>query len=212
MVHEVKIKRALVVLSPDLIKPDMPLKSALLERAVALAKITGCKLELFQVCYDGSLDFQLLGPGSNLQQRQRELTDRDATQLAEIATRLRQENVEVSYEVRWDHPRTDAILRKIAQSGADVVMKQAREHSFVLGITSNTDWDLVRRSPVHVWLVNDERADINRLVAAVGNRVGDNVDVTTGSDHKIMRTARRIADTFKAEVFPVNAYVPRESS
>jgi nucleotide-binding universal stress UspA family protein len=85
-------------------------------------------------------------------------------------------------------------------------MKQAREHSFVLGITSNTDWDLVRRSPVHVWLVNEERADINRLVAAVGNRVGDNVDVTTGSDHKIMRTARRIADTFKAEVFPVNAY------
>jgi nucleotide-binding universal stress UspA family protein len=85
-------------------------------------------------------------------------------------------------------------------------MKQARERSFVLGITSNTDWDLVRRSPAHVWLVSDTRDYINRLVAAVGNRVGDNVDVTTGSDHEIMRTARNLADTFKAEVYPVNAY------
>jgi universal stress protein E len=206
MTHKAKIEKALVVLSPDLIRPDKPLKSALLERAVALAKITGCKIELFHVCYDSGMDFQLLSQGNNLKEWHREVTDRDATKVAEIVARLREECVDVSSEVRWDHPRTDAILRKIAQTNADVVMKQARERSFVLGITSNTDWDLVRRSPAHVWLVSNTRDDINRLVAAVGNRVGDNVDVTTGSDHEIMRTARNIADTFKAEVYPVNAY------
>lgn len=206
MIQEARIKKALVVLSPDLIRPDKPLKSALLERAVALAKITGCKIELFHVCYDSGMDFQLLSQRNSPKQWQRDVTDRDATKVAEIVTRVRQEGVDVSYEVRWDHPRTDAILRKIAQSNADVVMKQARERSFILGITSNTDWDLVRRSPTHVWLVNEAQGYINRLVAAVGNRVGDNVDVTTGSDHEIMRIARSLADTFKAEVYPVNAY------
>jgi nucleotide-binding universal stress UspA family protein len=97
-------------------------------------------------------------------------------------------------------------LRKIAQSKPDVVMKQAREHSYVLGLTSNTDWDLARRSPVNVWLVSEENEEINRLVAAIGNRLADDVDVTTGMDYEIVRTARSISDVFKANIYPVNAY------
>lgn len=210
MTYEPGIKKALVVLSPDLIEPDKPLQSTLLKRAVSLAKETGCVIELFHACYDGDLEYKLFGNSADLDRLKETLVDREATKLAEIATRLKEERVDVQHEVRWDYPRTDAILRKIAQSQPDVVMKQSREHSYVLGITSNTDWDLARRSPAHVWLVNENQGEINRLIAAVGNKLDDNVDITTWVDHEIMGTARDIADTFKAKVYPVNAYqVPR---
>jgi len=206
MIYEPKIKKALVVLSPDLIRPDKPMQSGLLKRAVALAKITGCQLELFHVCYEGALDYQLFTSEADLRRQKERLTDQQATQLAEIATRLKNERVDVRHEVRWDSPRTDAILRKIAQAKPDVVMKQAREHNFLLGMTTNTDWDLARRSPANVWLVSDEVDDIDRIVAAVGNKLGDPGDITTAADYDLLRTSGLIGDTFKAAIYPANAY------
>lgn len=206
MSNNTKIKKVLVVLSPDLIKPDKPKQSPLIQRAVSLAKITGCELELFHVCYDGGLEFQLFDSDVAIERQREELTDRDATLLAEIATRLKNEGIKVRHEVRWDAPRTDAILRKIAQARPDIVMKQAREHTFMLGITSNTDWDLARRSPAYVWLVNDKVEDIDRIMAAIGNKFGDPGDITTTADYDLLRTAGLISDTFNAEIYPVNAY------
>ena len=201
-----KIEKVLVVLSPDLVRPAKPLDSVLIRRAAALAKITGCELELFHVCYDGSLQHQLFTSDAALMQQREELTDRDATLLTEMATHLRGECLKVRHEVRWDFPRSDAILRKIAQSKPDIVMKESREHDYVLGITSNPDWDLARQSPAHVWLVNNAIDDINRIVAAVGNDFGNPADITTAADYDLLQTARFVGDTFKAEVYPVNAY------
>jgi universal stress protein E len=206
MTYKAKIKKVLVVLSPDLIRPDKPMESALIRRAVSFAKITGCELDLFHVCYDARLDYGLFTSDKELNGERARLTDKDATRLAEMAARLKNECVKVRYEVRWDCPRSDAILRKIGQSRPDLVMKQAREHSYFLGMTTNSDWELARRSPVHIWLVNDDIDDINRIVAAVGNRFGDPADITTATDYNLLRAAGLFGDAFKAEIYPVNAY------
>jgi len=206
MKHNTKIRKALVVLSPDLIQPEKPTQSPLIRRAVALARKTGCELELFHACYEGELEQQLLESGADLERQREELTNRDSMLLAEMATRLKDEGIHVRYEARWDSPRTDAILRKIAHANPDIVMKQAREHSFVLGITSNTDWDLARRSPADVWLVNDKVEDLDRIMAAVGNKDGDSVDVTTSADYDLLRMAGLIGDAFEAATYAVNAF------
>lgn len=206
MIAKAQIKKALVVLSPDLIRPDCPDESALLRRAVALARITGCELELFHVCYDSGLEDSLFRSEEELDRARKRLTDESATRVAEIATRLRRESVNVSHETRWDHPRTDAILRKIERSSPDLVLKQSREHSYVLGLASNTDWELARRSPVNVWLVTEAVDDIDKLVAAVGTRPSLDNDIMTAADSDLMRTAKMAADTFKAAIYPVNAY------
>jgi nucleotide-binding universal stress UspA family protein len=203
---EAKINKALVVLSPELIRPDSPMDSTLLRRAITLAKSTGCQLELFHACYDNALDYHLFASDDDARRQQEALTDRDATLLAEIATRLKSEYPNIRYEVRWDHPRTDAILRKIGQSRPDVVMKLAREHSYVIGLSTNTDWDLARRSPSNVWLVHDGRDDIGKVVTAVGNDFGDPGDVTSAADYDLFRAATVIAKTFGATIHPVNAY------
>lgn len=200
------IGKALVILSPDLIQPDDPLESTLIKRATDLARQSGCELELFHICYDDALDHQLFITEDVRRQQQEEMTDRNATVLAEIAARLQQKHVRVTFETRWGSPRTDTILRKIEQSRPDVVMKQSREHNYLLGLISNTDWDLARNSPVDVWLVNDKKAAIDRVVAAVGNQLNEADDITTAVDYRLFQTAKQIANTFEAEIYPVNAY------
>lgn len=206
MTHKSKIKKALLVLSPDLVRTDAPMDSALIQRAVSLARITGCELELFHVCYDSRLDYGLFTSDEELQKERERLTDKDATRLAELAARLKGESVNVRYEVRWDYPRTDAILRKAAQAKPDVVMKQAREQNYVLGLASNADWELVRQSPANVWLVNDDVDDIDQILAAIGNNHGNPADVTTAVDYNLLETAGQVSDTFKAAIHSVNAY------
>ena len=208
-----QIKTALVVLSPDLIEPDKPAESALIRRAVSLAKRTGCELDLLHICYDSVLDSSILASGQDLQRERERLADADATLLAELAARISARGVNVRHEVRWDHPRIDAILRKVADSKPDIVLKQAKEHSYVLGMATNTDWELARRSPADVWLVSDAVENIDQIVAAVGNRFGDPADITTAADYNLLRATGEIGLSFEADVYPVNAYqVPTTSA
>jgi len=206
MITTVDINKVLVVLSPDLIQPANPGESPLIQRAVALAKAAGCELELFHASYDSMIDYKIIASNDERQRQREAITDRDATLLADIAARLSMDGVNVSYEARWDYPRTDAILRKISRSNPDMVMKQSREHSFLLGMSSNTDWDLARRSPVHVWFVNDKTDEVRSIVAAVGNHLGTATKVTSAADYDVFDAAGVIAEEFDAKIFPVNAY------
>lgn len=199
-------RKVLVVLSPDLVRPDSPADSTLIRRAVEMAKATGCELELFHACFDSLIDYQVFTSDDDRQLQRDAIASRDATLLAEMAARISGEGVKVSHEVRWDHPRTDAILRKIAESCPDIVMKQSREHSYLLGLSSNTDWDLARRSPVHVWLVSDETESISKIIAAIGNQPGNVTDITTAADYELFRAAGTLAKGFDARIYPVNAY------
>ena len=206
MIRKAKINSVLVVLSPDLTRCERPMDSVLLGRAASLAKARGCRLQLFHVCHDSKLDAGLLADDERQVRERKRLLDREATRLAELAARLGEEQIDVNYEVRWDHPRTDAILRKIADAGPDLVMKQAREHRYLFGIKTNTDWELGRRSPADVWLVNDRIRGIDRILAAIGNDFGNPADITSPADYDLLRTAKSVANCLRAEIFPVNAY------
>lgn len=206
MKYQPKIRKVLVVLSPDLVRPDDPMKSALIQRAVALARSTGCELELFHVSHDRGRDRSIFASDEDLRREQERLTDQDATRLAELAARVKDEYADVKHEVRWDNPRTDAILRKIADAKPDVVLKESREQSYYLGITSNTDWELARRSPAHVWLVDDNVDEIGRILVAVGNQPSDSEDATTAADYDLLRTAGYVGGKFDATIYPVNAF------
>lgn len=206
MTYTGKIEKILVVLSPDLIKPDQPGESTLIKRAVALTRKTGCELELFHVCYSDELAHQLFASDSDRERHKRKLTDHDATLLAEIGARLLREGVAVQHEARWDAPRSDAILRKIAESKPDIVMKQSREHDYVLGLTTNTDWELARRSPVPCWLVNDKVESIDTILAAIGNDFGDPAAIATAADYELLQTAALVGRHLESETHAVNAY------
>jgi universal stress protein E len=153
--------------------------------------------------------------GDAMRRERQKLVDRDATLVAELAVRLGNEGVTIRHDVRWGHPHTDAILRKIQEVQPDLVMKQARPYSYMLGLFGNTDWDLVRRSPAHVWFVADEDRGIDsdtieRVLTAVGTDSEDDEMIGAG-DYHVFGVAGFIARGFSAEHFAVHAYeVPNE--
>lgn len=212
-VAHTKLEKVLVVISPDLVQSSAPEKSSLLMRAIALSKATGCELELFHVCYDSSLKPAFFTDRSELRREQEQCLDRDATLLAEMVVRLKVQRVTFSWDTRWDDPRTDAILRKIHDSRPDLVMKQSREHGYTMGFLENTDWDLIRLSPAHLWFVTEDGVDnINRLVTAVGTH-DENDEMFAAADYDVFRMANLIAKAFGATNFPVHAYqVPQVRS
>jgi nucleotide-binding universal stress UspA family protein len=206
MSSKASCKKILVIMNPELIESSDPLESALLKRAIAFSKDRGCELELFHVAYDSALEYQLFKSGDEFERLRQERLDNDATKLAEIAAWLVQRGIAVEHEVRWDYPRADAILRKVAQSEPDFVMKRQQRHGFFLGITTNTDWELARRATANLWLVHDATDRIDALIAAVGNRMGGPGDVTADIDHTLLTTAIDVGKACNARVLAVNAY------
>lgn len=201
-----KLGHILVVITPDLMTPGAPEQSSLLKRAIKLAKSTGSELELFHVCYDQTLEQKIFGSDADVADEKEKILTRDAAALAEIILALDDTGVAISHDVRWDYPRTDAILRKIHESNPDLVMKQSREHGYVVGLVGNTDWELIRRSPTHVWFVkDDDTADINRIVTAVGT-VSRDEDIISAADYEVFQLATTIAEDLSAEIVPVHAY------
>ena len=206
MNSEARINKILVVLGPELIEATDPMESTLLKRAAAVSQATGCELELFHVTFDSALGYRLFTSDEELDQQRQMLLDRDATRLAEIAAWLVDKGMKVEHEVRWDYPRADAILKKIAQSKPDVVMKRQEEHGFLLGITTNTDWDLARHASSNLWLVHDDTDRIDTLVAAIGNKSDRSVEVTSADDRSLLATAIGVGKACEARVVAVNAY------
>lgn len=199
------LKKVLVVISPDLIEPNSPRESRLISRALKLAKTSGCELELFHVCHDPSLEQGMFKSDPAVIAERQRITNQEAALLAEMVVRLKSEGVTVHHDVRWDHPRTDAILRKIEDSQPDLVMKESRDHNYLMGLTRNTDWDLIRQSPTNVWFVSSGLSSIATVMTAVG-MTSDNEDPFTAADYDVFRTAETFAGELKAAIHAVHVY------
>jgi len=197
-------KRILVVISADQAMPSAPGDSVLLERALSVAQATHSELEILHVCHEP-------GMGSSpwtddeLQLEKQKVVDRNATLIAELLLRLNAQGVQIRQDVRWDRPRSEAILRKVHEVRPDLVMKQSRRHDYVMGLLSNTDWDLIRQSPADVWFVTEGKTEIQRIIAAVGSNAHDEKPIAS-TDHDLLEVAALVADGFGAQIFPVHTY------
>lgn len=206
MKAETPMKKILAILGPELVGAADPLESTLLKRAAGISRETGCQLELFHVAYDSSLEYRLFKSDDELEQQRQQMLDREATRLSEIAAWLVQNGLHVEHDTRWGYPRADVMLKKIAQSKPDFVMKRQEEHGFLLGITTNADWELARRSAANLWLVHDDTDRIDTLVAAIGSRSRDSRQVTSAADRALLETAIRVGKVCGARVLVANAY------
>jgi universal stress protein E len=94
-------------------------------------------------------------------------------------------------------------------------MKASEGHAFLLGLFSNTDWDLLRESPLPVWFVADDEAaggPANGVIAAVDQYFPDDEDECESFqlDNEAFNTAKRLSDRYAASLYAVHAYqVPR---
>ena len=126
-----------------------------LERGMWLAERTGASLELLVCDYDQDLSTPSKSfDSAALESARRRLL---ATHRHALDARVRPaaaRGIRVRIDVRWEHPLDASVLRKAAETGADLVLKSTHYHAG-LGRTlfSAADWNLMTRSPVDLWLV-----------------------------------------------------------
>ena len=140
-----------------------------------------------------------------LAQKKKEKMAQRASRLAEMTLGLNTDDIPISHEVRCDFPEADAILRKIDDSSPDLVITSAHEQDYLVGLMTNTDWELIRRSPVPVWFVRDDTGDIRNILTAVGT-LDDDEDAIGTADYDVFGFASAVGEALDADNCALHTY------
>jgi universal stress protein E len=191
------VDRILLVIDEEALATESPEHKALLARALTVARGTGAALELFQVCSEQTFAPSWLSTDTRVRPERSHYLDTAATRLAELAVNLRADTgVQIKHDTRQDNSEAGAIIRKAAEADADLIMKTSHQSIYVVGLLTNTDWELIRRSPAHVWFVTG-RADPQNILAAIGNTT-DHDEIYGADDYDICDFATWLASKLGA--------------
>lgn len=163
------------------------------ERAAWLAAYAGASLELFICDYDQHLAGERFFDAADLAKTRAKLIQNHLAKLTELTKAIDQTKVTVSIDARWDHPLDDAIIRKAAESGADLLVKDTHYHAAIRrSLFSNTDWSLIRRSTIPLWLVKPRPMSSSPKIIAAVDPVHEH-DKPAALDHDILDLATDVA-------------------
>lgn len=179
--------------------------SLLLRKAATLANGMGASLELLRVVYDRTIEVSTFLKAEALPlARQRALAEQEAW-VAQIAESLQRQGLSVRYDVRWDKPRAEAILRKAAEDDFDWIVKEPSGDRHLLGLFSNVDWEVLRSSPVPAYFVKGAIPPGAGVLIALDGLV-DAESSNQGLDYEVYRQGREICEMFDTPLTVVHAY------
>ena len=122
--------------------------AAVLSRAARLGRAFGAALELFAPVYNPQVNRRHFPETGQLERARQRLVRSGLDRLAALAAGL-DDRLETACEAAWDHPAEEAVIRRAAISGADLVVAAARAHpEHRLPFLAGSDWQLVRHCPV----------------------------------------------------------------
>ena len=193
-------RRLLVVIDPTAATQPA------LERAAWLAKKLRAKIELFICDYDPNIaDARVVDADAQNHARSRLLETRRRW-LGELAKPLADSGLDVTVDVRWDYPLYEGILRKAADSGADIVVKDTHYHSVLKrSIFSNTDWSLIRGCEAELLLVKPHATHTPPRIVASIDPLHER-DKPAELDHRILKAAAELRDALGAELHVFHSF------
>jgi universal stress protein E len=175
-----------------------------IERAAWLARHEPAHIELFISDYSPQLAQQR--SRATADEAWANLIDRHRRRLEQLAEPLRAAKLEVDVDARWDYPLHDSIVRKALDLGADLVIKDTHYHSVLKrSIFSNTDWSLIRNCGATLWLVKPRAPGLKPCFVAAVDPLHQR-DKPAELDHRILATARALADSLNGEVHAFHAF------
>lgn len=179
-----------------------------LRKAATLARRCGAALELFICDFDPALAGQPFFDSDKLRRLREEFVGERLGYLEELAGELRTGGLAVETHVHWDNPLHRGILRRVEESGPDLVVKDTHYHTALRRtLFTNTDWNLMRGCPVPLLLAKaGDWPDTPRIVAAIDP--GHLGDKPATLDHDILDWASLVAARMGGEVHAVHAFFP----
>ncbi len=186
------VNRILAVLDPT--SSEQPAA----EKACRVAVNSGAELELFICDYDQHLSGERFFDSKGLQRARDHIIERHKNKLSRIADELHQAipggcNITIKVDARWDNPRDDAILRKLRESKADLLVKDTHFHNVLKrSVFTNTDWELIRGCEAKLLLAKpDDWPQAPAIVVAVDpTHINDE---PAALDHLLLETAAEMA-------------------
>lgn len=159
-------------------------------KAVDIAARTGASVEFFICDYDQHLSGERFFDSKGLERAREHVIERHRKQLSELAEKFRKEtpgasDLQIKTDARWDYPRHDAMLRKLQDSKADLLVKDTHYHNVLKrSVFTHTDWEIIRGCDSRLLLVkpnswkeqpvvlvavdptheNDEPAELDKLL------------------------------------------------
>jgi universal stress protein E len=193
-------KRILVVIDPT--AKSQPG----LERAVWLAKRLPATLELFICDYDAHLAETRMFEAAALAKARDSLIGNHRRNLQDLARPLVADGVQVTVDVRWEYPLHEGIVRKAAESKADMVVKDTHYHSVLKrSIFSNTDWNLLRNCAATLLLVKPRAMSQRPCVVAAVDPLHER-DKPAELDHRILAAAEELCSALGGELHVFHAF------
>lgn len=168
---------------------DGPMRAAVL--GARLAAGSGAALELFTPVYNSQVSLAHFENRTSLQHARDTLVQRHRERLAAQVPQLRLDSP-VETHAAWDHPWEEALIRRVLDRGADLLVVALPEGSGGGRPLSAAQWQLVRHCPSAVLLTRGRAwRDRPTVVAAIdpGGRHGrhDALDI------RILHAAERLA-------------------
>ena len=132
---------------------------AAIRKAAQLAQATGARLELFHAITTPLYVDALSLEGLTVPEVQRQWKLDTLNALEKHAAPLRAQGLVVESSCDWDFPAYEAVVRRAARSGADLIVAERHATRHVLPwLLRFNDWELLRRSPVPVLLIKRAQA------------------------------------------------------
>ncbi len=197
-----RLDRILAVLDPTTeVQPA-------LAKAATLASRCGATLELFICDFDPSLSGQPFFDTDKLRHLREDFVSERLEYLEELAEELRDEDLAVETHVHWDNPTYRGIVRRVAESSPDLVVKDTHHHTVLRRtLLTNTDWNLIRTCPAPLLLAKSaEWPDTPKVLAALDP--GHLGDKPAALDHDILEWAELIGTHMGGEVHALHAFFP----
>ena len=179
-----------------------------LGKAASLARVFGSTLELFICDFDPSLSGKPFFDTDKLRELREEFLTERVEFLEEVADGLRAQGIAVETHVHWDNPLYRGIVRRVRESGPDLVVKDTHYHSVIRRtVFTNTDWSLIRACPAPLLLAKpgDWRVPPKVVAALDPGHLGDK---PAALDHDILDCAQLLAGRLSGEVHAVHAFFP----
>jgi universal stress protein E len=179
-----------------------------LAKAAQLARGFDADLEIFHAIDQAlRIDARQLGE-LDLKRSERLEQARRRAELEELAAPLRESGLRVTTAADWDFPAYQAVVRRAARIGADLVVAERHATRRIAPwLLRFNDWELLRLAPVPVLLVKNTR-EYHRPVILAAVDPSQSFGKPAKLDVEILRTADAIRKSLNGSVHVVHAYGP----
>jgi universal stress protein E len=179
-----------------------------LQRAAGLAERSSAELCLFICQYDQYLSGERFFDSQGLQQAREVLLKQAREQLETLSGPIRDKNLNVSIDVRWDHPLDEGIVRKVFSWGADLVVKDTHFHPLLKrSVFSNTDWNLIRSCPAPLMLVKPAEPGAAPTIIAAVDPLHEH-DKPAQLDRRILSQANQLSTLLGGKLHVFHSFDP----